>query len=401
MSTTCPERGRLRAWLDQEAGEDAGTLAEHLTGCAACQATRDALDRDAVTAARVLNTMAGASPTATETEQALARLHRQLDAPSDRLNGLAPAPLDATVAQDARPDRTITTSRRFPVPMTLVFQRWRLGLAGLAAALALTFVLATPEGRVAAAGFLAQFRSQRLTVVTFDPNQTRQTGLFRLEHLGTVTNPRPPQPTTLANVKEAGDKAGFPILQPDLATLPAGAGQTPKVRFSPATETRLTFDKQKVRIYFDSIGRADAALPDKLNGATLVVALPPVVMLEYPSADNKPAVAIGQAREIQVGVEGNASLDEVRTFLLTLPNLPEDLGRQLRSIQDWRSTLPIPVPMDKISWEETKVNGASGYLLNDNTGLGSAIIWQKDGRILGVAGPMPSSGLRKVAESLK
>ena len=77
------------------------------------------------------------------------------------------------------------------MPITLVWQRWRLALGGLAAALALTFALATPEGQAAAAGFLAQFRSQRLAIVTFDPNQARQTGLFRFEQLGTVKNNQP------------------------------------------------------------------------------------------------------------------------------------------------------------------------------------------------------------------
>jgi hypothetical protein len=418
MITTCPEPGRLRAWLDRETGDDADALADHLAGCAACQSTRATLDRDAATAARVLNALAGPLPTAADAEAALARLHRRREADvqsgladlapadvvtaatlADRVNG--PAPLATTPAGPARPAEVTPTPRRRPVALAFALRRWRLTLGGLAAALALSLVLATPEGRVAAAAFLAQFRSQRLTIVTFDPSQTRQTGLFRLEHLGTVTNPRPPQSTQLASVDEASRRAGFSVLQPDPSKLPPGANTTPRVRFSPASETRLTFDKQKVREYFDSIGRKDAALPDKLHGVTLVVSLPPVVMLEYPSADSKPALMIGQAREVQVGVEGNATLEDVRAFLLGLPNLPDELARQLRSIQDWRSTLPIPIPADKISWQDTTVAGAQGYLLNDNTGLGSAIIWQKDGRILGVAGPLKANDLRPIAESLK
>lgn len=439
MTTSCPERGRLRAWLDQEAGDDdAATLADHLAGCATCQATRDTLDRDAATSARALNALVGSPPTPAEIEQALARLHRRqeskrgvvgagtsrpaspaahrarLDWPGSdapdlladrtaaRTNGLVPRALAAAAQHQPVPiSASPTPSRRRPVTMILTFQRWRLALGGLAAALALTLVLATPRGQVAAATFLAQFRSQRLTIVTFDPAQARQTGLFRLEHLGTVTNPRPPQSTQLANVQEAASRAGFPILQPDLSLVPAGFGKTPRVRYSPASETRLTFDAKKVREYFDSIDRKDAVFPAKLDGVTLVVSLPPVVMLEYPSSDNKPGLMVGQAREIQVGVEGNATLEDVRGFLLTLPNLPDDLARQLRSIQDWRSTLPIPVPVDKMSWQDTTVAGASGYLLNDNTGLGSAVIWQKDGRILGVAGPMKATDLRRLAESLK
>jgi hypothetical protein len=59
------------------------------------------------------------------------------------------------------------------------------------------------------------------------------------------------------------------------------------------------------------------------------------------------------------------------------------------------------VPIDKMTWQETKIAGTSGYILNDNTGLGSGAIWQRDGRIIGVAGPMKATDLRRVAESLK
>ena len=433
MNTTCPEPGRLRAWLDQETGpvhEDA--MMDHLAVCDACQSALGSLSRDAELVGRALAEMAGPAPSAAETALALAQVRGRL---GDRVtvvgavNGCAMTPdaiaSDRDVSDDTpAPARSLDTTPltpalsqrerahasapgRLPMPISLVWQRWRLALGGLAAALALTFALATPEGQAAAASFLAQFRSQRLAIVTIDPNQARQTGLFRLERLGTVTNGQPSRPVEAANLKEAADKTGMQtILQPDPATLPAGASKTPKIRYSPASETRLTFDKQKVRAYFDSIGRKDLALPDKLNGVTLVVSLPPVVMLEYGTTDaNRPAVMVGQAREVQVGVEGNASLEEVRAFLLGLPDLPPDLVRQLRSIQDWTTTLPIPVPVDKMTWQETKIGGtqggAQGYILNDNTGLGSGTIWQKDGRILGVAGPMKATDLRKIAESLR
>lgn len=415
MSTHCPDPGRLRGWLDRAAAPADAALADHLTTCASCQRTLGDLEQGAEIAGRALAMVATAAPSAVETEQALARLHRRLAqedaAPTPesahptpfhpRLNGVMGEPtLSPAPSRDGR-EAGAELPRRIPMPITAVWQRWRLAIGGLAAALALTFALATPDGQAAAAAFLAQFRSQRLAIVTFDPNQTRQTGLFRLERLGTVQNRQPQRPADVANVQEASSRAGFPVLQPDPATLPPGAAKTPKVRFAPPSETRLTFDRQKTREYFDSINRKDLALPERLHGSTLVVALPPIVMLEYATADNKPAVMVGQAREVQVGVEGTASLDEVRNFLLGLPDLPPDLARQLRSIQDWTSTLPIPVPVDKMTWQETNIAGAQAYILNDNTGLGSGVIWQRDGRILGVAGPMKATDLRRVAESLR
>jgi hypothetical protein len=418
MTTQCPDLGRLRSWLDGEAAPADDTLTEHTADCDACQTALGALQTDADFADHTLATSLTAAPSAQETEMALGRLHLTLALsevePSMQTAAASFTAGDLSLETAVEPElRTLTPAlsqqerashpRRIPMPITAVWQRWRLAIGGLAAAMAVTLALATPEGQAMAATFLAQFRSQRLAIVTFNPDQTRQTGLFRMERLGTVQNRQPQRPAEVANVQEAASKAGFPVLQPDPATLPAGAAKTPKVRFSPASETRLTFDKQKTREYFDSINRKDLSLPDKLQGSTLVVALPPIVMLEYASAgsDNKPSVMIGQAREIQVGVEGAASLDEVRTFMLGLPDLPPELAQQLRSIKDWTSTLPIPIPVDKVTWQETTIAGSQAYILNDNTGLGSGVIWQRDGRILGVAGPMKATDLRKVAESLR
>jgi hypothetical protein len=422
MSSTCPDRGRLRLSLDPEATRSDRELADHLTACATCQSTLENLRHDAGVTADALESVAGSTPTTPETELALARFHRALSgvptadfepaltgavmaasrstAPAPAASTPAPALATVADAPSTAPPHHDPTPRRIPVPIVAVGQRWRLAIGGLAAALALTLALATPEGQVVAATFLSQFRSQRLAVVTFDPGQARQTGLFRLERLGTLQNGQPPRPAEVGTLKQAQDLAHFPILQPDPSKLPPGASTTPKIRVSPGAETRLTFDRQKTREYFDSINRKDLALPDRLHGSTLVIQLPPIVMLEYPAADNRPAVMVGQARELAVGVEGAASLDEVRSFVLGLPDLPPDLARQLRAIPDWTNTLPIPVPVDKVAWKETTVSGAPALILDDTTGLGSGVIWQRDGGILGVAGPMKSDALKQLAESL-
>ena len=111
------------------------------------------------------------------------------------------------------------------MPIALAWRRWRLALGGVAAALALTFALATPEGQAIAAGFLAQFRSQRLAVVTFDPNQARQTGLFRFEQLGTVKNNQP-NSAVRGGERPGGGQAGA---VPDPPAGPvAAAGREPR-----------------------------------------------------------------------------------------------------------------------------------------------------------------------------
>ncbi len=279
--------------------------------------------------------------------------------------------------------------------------RWRVALGGVAAAVLLTLLVGTPQGQTAAAAFLAQFRSQQFAVVPVGP-QT-QNALMELEHLGTLSGSytRASRGQPVASLQEASQLVGFPVKQPDLATLPPGT-VSPKLSVVPAGELRFTFDQAKARAYYQSIGRTNVTLPDRFDGATLVASIPAGVLLQYNAADGTPALLVGESRELTVAVDGKVSIDELREFLLGLPGLPPETVQQLRSIQDWKSTLPIPVPSEMVNAQQTTVAGAPGVLLTEKSGLFSGVLWQQDGRVFGVAG---SAGVpvdvKRVADGLR
>jgi hypothetical protein len=279
--------------------------------------------------------------------------------------------------------------------------RWRVAIAGLAAAAALTLVLSTPGGQSAFAQFLAQFRSQRFQVITIDSHQTPK-AMAQLERLGTISGSLlDRRPEVVSDVVEASRRVGFPVKLPASAALPAGVSETPRILVMPAGEYRFTFQKAKAAEYFKQIGRADINLPDKFDGATLVVSVPAAVLLQYQAQSGRPGLVIGQATELRAGVEGRVTLDELRDFLLRLPGLPPDVVQQLRAINDWRTTLPIPVPADRVAWKQVTLGGAQGVLLSDTSGLGSAALWQRDGRVYGIVGPMTAAEIQRVAQSLR
>ena len=295
--------------------------------------------------------------------------------------------------------------------LALPSQRWRTALSGLAAAFLLMLVLGTPQGRGAAAQFLAQFRGERLTAVPLSTNQIAniEATLSDLERLGTLHGlETAPAVRTVASVAEASQFVGFPVLQPDADALPAGVSRTPaSIRVVPAHALRFTFDREKTRAYYQSFGRADVSLPDRFHGASLLVNTPPAVLMDYRST-GQPVDALlgmglvfGQAGAISAGTEGGVTLDEMRLFLLELPGLSPETARQLRAIADWRTTLPIPIPVERITWERATIAGTPGLLLNDNTGLGSAAIWQRDGRIYGLAGGVKAREIQRVADTLR
>ncbi len=286
--------------------------------------------------------------------------------------------------------------------LALTFYRWRIAFGGLATALLLTLVVGTPQGQAAAAAFLAQFRSQQLTVVTVGPQA--QSALGELSRLGTLQggDPGRTQAQAVKTVQEASRLVGFTVKQPDPATLPATIAATPQITVTPASELRFTFDKAKARAYYQSIGRPDVSLPDSFDGATLVVSMPAAVLLQYPATDTGPGLVVGQAGAPAAGVDGKVSLDEIRAFLLDLPGLPPETVQQLRAIPDWRTTLPIPVPTDQLSSQPTRVAGTQGILLKERSGLFSGVLWQQGDRVYGVgAGPGLSIDLTRVADGLR
>lgn len=393
-TTACPEVGVWRAWLDQELEDprDADMLAAHLDGCPGCRETVAELRDDATTAHIALSTLAG-SQLPSHADAAVARQRLEW-----RRNG-------APRTRSSQPSRRATSiaSRFAAIPSA-----WRVAASGLAAALIFSFLVAfTPEGRAAAAGFLAQFRSQQVAAIEITPQS--QAEIIRtfetLNNLGTVQGTTPSQARAneqkTVSMEDAAKTVGFALSTPDPATLPAGVDKTPRITVMPAFQERFTFNKAKAASYFKANGHPEVSLPDKFDGATLVVSVPSAALMQYGSSASRDALIVGQAGELEVDVQGNVGLAELRDFLLGLPGLPASTVAQLRQIQNWNETLPIPVPVDRVNWQQASFpNGGQGLLLNDNSGVGSAAIWQARGHLYGVAGSLKASDLKRVADSL-
>jgi hypothetical protein len=381
-TSRCPEAGVWRAWLDGE--PTAAASSTHLADCPACQATIADLRTTAADVTDQLDLLAPDHlPTASEVAAARVRLAQP-----------APAP---------RPEPIPLRRPRIPTP-------WRVALSGLAAAVALTLVVAlTPEGQQTAVAFLAQFRPQQVAAVELTPQsqaQIEQT-LKALGNLGTVDAPSGARPNLAggqsASLADASRTVGFPVQTPDPATLPSGFDPRPQVSVVPASQVRFTFDTAKAQQYFASRGQ-QVTIPPRFDKASIVVSLPAAALVQYRTRDGDGrgnSVLIGQAGQLVVDAQGGASMDEFRDFLLGLPGLPPATVAQLRQIQNWNQTLPVPVPVDRVNWTQTTFHGQPGLLLNDNSGIGSAAVWYQDGRMYGLAGALKATELQRIANSLQ
>lgn len=395
---TCPDAGAWRAWLDHEVHPT--LMAEHLQSCPGCQRLVAELRDDAASVGHTLSILAPTRlPSAAEIAVARERL----------ASGRRPA------AASLPPTRMLEHASMF---VDRISTPWRIAASGLAAALTLSFIIAfTPQGGAAAASFLAQFRSQQVTAVEVTPQS--QAEIYRtlnaLGNLGTIRTPggdgKDARPQAAArgaaeqartvSLAEAAQVVGFGLRTPDPAVLPAGFDKTPIVRVMPAFQVHFTFDRNKARTYFQSTGHPEVSLPDRFDGATLVVSMPAAALLEYQNGSSKDALIFGQAGELVVDVEGGkVSLTELRDFLLGMPGLPPQVVNQLKQIQNWNEVLPIPIPVDQVHWQSTTISGNQGLLLNDNSNVGSAVIWHAGGHLYGMAGSLKASELKRIADSL-
>jgi hypothetical protein len=345
----CPDAGALRAALDGERPD----VAAHLSACPACRAGSREQDEDASVAAQAF----AVPPPAVG-----------IDAALERVRSRGPAEVIPLAARaQVRPPTTF-------------------GRAAAALVLLVVFgLLATPSGRAGAAALLERFRAERVAVIPVDLAAVDPAALEALadvaeiERLDSLAEPQP-----VTDLDEAAAIAGFEAAPLDTSALPPSI-DGPVVVLAQAPQT--------VRVDFAD----DADLPTVLHEAVLVLHLPGAILQTVGGVDGKPAAVRGEAGTLEVEVEGG-TLVEVRDALLSLPGLPAETVAALRAIEDWETTLPLPVPAGQLTWEETTVAGRSALAFGDESGLGSALLWREDGRFVGVGGMLPLSEVRRLAE---
>jgi hypothetical protein len=403
----CPDLGALRASLDDAPAGTATALRDHVHACPACADALAELQRNAELAAPAIALTAPGDPLSDPAvEAALTRLTQRRARLAAARAAAATSPAGPA---DLDPDSV-------PAPVPPARRRRLAGLgartrgiaAALVAAAVLTGLVATPGGRAAAAGFLGQFRSQRIQAVPIDAGQATQIDslLTDLVDSGVFTGDQRQvgdlgQPEAVADLAAAGRLAGFAVPAVDPAVLPAGVRPTPRrILVSRAREVRITFDRDRALAYLRAHGRPGAQLPERYDGTRLVMHVPAAVVQQFAGRDGAPALLVGKAGMLALDTEGGASLEELRQVVLGLPGLPPELAARLRAIDDWRTTLPLPVPTDQVRWQPATVGGAEALSFADQTGRLHALLWQRDGHIWGVAGVTGAGETRHVADSL-
>lgn len=322
-------------------------------------------------------------------------------------------------------------ARTRPVPSRFAAIRgdWRRPVVGgLAAAAVAGALVATMAFTPIAANLVKIFQPTQVQTVTI--SQGDLTGLDAFSNWGTVKWTRQPTLQQVDSASAAAHVSSLPAIAVDASKLPAGVSAA--------------------QVSYAAVGQASGSVtfngsaPSKINGSTLRVEVGPAETAVYGDlskliqsaggaaggtaangtpeggsqdaaqagsgqrglgraeqalASAGPIVAIAEVKAPVVSSTG-ASVADIKSALLSQPGLSPSVRAAISDIDNPAGNLPIPVPAGQVNAHSVKVQGVNGTAVGDNTGLGSGVIWIKNGRVYGVAGTVPEDQLLTLANSL-
>lgn len=298
-------------------------------------------------------------------------------------------------------------------------------IAGLAAGASLVAAIALTPAGAWAGNFLSVFEPTQVTAVPIDPADLKS--LPDLTKYGTVHAPASVASQKFQGGAAAAAASGLPVLTPNV--LPAGVPNTPSYEVIPGATGSFTFSAAKAQANAAAQGKPLPPMPANLDGTTLQIRTGTALVEVYAdhskvqaavsAATSKdaatakdptqeaavaaralgPTLVIVETKAPSVTTTGNGvTAAQLESYLLAQPGISPSLAAAIRAIGDPRSTLPIPVPINRaISQNVTLADGSHAVLIGDSTGLIGGIIWEKGGIVYGVGGSLTQSQLVSLA----
>ena len=299
--------------------------------------------------------------------------------------------VDAALAATARPRsgsvRLSVGSRRLP---------WRPALAGGLAAAAIVALAVTGTAQQ----LLTVVQPAQVQVVPVTTSELQ--AMPDLSQFGTVHWSGSPNLSQLADAPAATQAAGFAA--PAAVRAPDGSSSHPVYEVLGSSTATFTFSAAKAQVWAAAHHVTLPAMPAGLDGASLELNVGPAIVEMLSSQGSSraelPQLAIGKMRVPTLQSTG-PSVKEIEDYLLSVPGFPADLAAQLRAIGDPATTLPLPVPVNRVSTQQVDLNGVRGVAIGDDTGLGAGVIWVKGGYVFGVAGPLNQGQVLDIARTVR
>jgi len=225
---------------------------------------------------------------------------------------------------------------------------------------------------------------------------------------GTFVWTTPPQPKELQTRGQASAESGFAVQAP--TALPSSVTGSPRYGVINRSSATFTFSADSTKQAAARQNRTAPPMPANIDGSKLFITGGPAVVQiwgaptgatggtgAYPDV---PTLVVGEAKAPTVSSDG-VTVVELQGYLLSQPGISPQLAAAIRAIGDPSSTLPVPVPAELAISHAVTVQGVQGLYVGDNTGIASAVIWQKDGMMFEVIGSFTESQALSIANSMR
>ncbi len=270
----------------------------------------------------------------------------------------------------------------------------RLSIAGLTFIMAIALMMAFPSVRAAAGEFLGLFRVQKFAPISVSPQQMALLGQLQEQGLSPgelVMVSEPGEPTAVDTLETAAQLTGYQLHRL------TDRDQPVEIYVMGDASGYLDVDLAGARAIVEAAGVDPLLLPDSLDGARVNVQTYDSVQQLY--ADG---LMVMQTAAPDVTYPPDVDPTVLGQALLQVLGIEPTAARQLAQSIDWTSTMLLPIPQDLGSYREVTVDGTTGVAVEPfDPGSDPAIVWQSDGMVYMVTGPIPVDELINQANALQ
>jgi hypothetical protein len=353
-----PTDGTLRRLVDEPLGV-ADDDREHVAGCPVCREALAGTRDDA----RAVDAALGADP-ATDVDAAWVRLSR-------------------AVAAQERPRAVAPARRRRP--------SLRSPLVAATAAVALL----AGAGAAAAADWLQIFRTDDVAPLAL--TQSDLVALPDLDAYGEVVLTERADLRDVADATAAEEVTGLDV--PRVAVLPRGVSGEPAFQAGERLGAEFVFSADEAARTAAEAGAVLPPPPPGLDGSRFRLAAGPGFAAVWTAESGLPGLVVARA-VAPTGYSSGVPFGVARDYLLSLPGMPPGVAEQLRGFSADGTTLPLPLPAERVTTSAADVGGAPATVFTTRDGALAGVVWVRDGIVTAVAGSLAVDEVLSVARGL-